>query len=198
MQKQTIFKTPVVSGFFRYFFKICTRLIGWKIVGEKPADDKCVLIAAPHTSNWDFPTMMVAAFVLGMDVHWMGKHTLFPKGPLGAIMRWFGGIAIDRREARNTVEQMVAQYKKREQLLVLITPEGTRTRVDNWKAGFYHIAVGAGVPIYLGFVDTKTKQAGIMQAFYPSGDYQQDLPAIMQFYKDKQGFNDDGRYQDLP
>jgi 1-acyl-sn-glycerol-3-phosphate acyltransferase len=198
MQKQTIFKTPVVSGFFRYFFKICTRLIGWKIVGEKPADDKCVLIAAPHTSNWDFPTMMVAAFVLGMDVHWMGKHTLFPKGPLGAIMRWFGGIAIDRREARNTVEQMVAQYKKREQLLVLITPEGTRTRVDNWKAGFYHIAVGAGVPIYLGFVDTKTKQAGIMQAFYPTGDYQQDLPAIMQFYKDKQGFNDDGRYQDLP
>lgn len=198
MQKQTIFKTPVVSGFFRYFFKICTRLIGWKIVGEKPADDKCVLIAAPHTSNWDFPTMMVAAFVLGMDVHWMGKHTLFPKGPLGTIMRWFGGIAIDRREARNTVEQMVAQYKKREQLLVLITPEGTRTRVDNWKAGFYHIAVGAGVPIYLGFVDTKTKQAGIMQAFYPTGDYQQDLPAIMQFYKDKQGFNDDGRYQDLP
>lgn len=198
MQKQTIFKTPVVSGFFRYFFKICTRLIGWKIVGEKPADDKCVLIAAPHTSNWDFPTMMVAAFVLGMDVHWMGKHTLFPKGPLGAIMRWFGGIAIDRREARNTVEQMVAQYKKREQLLVLITPEGTRTRVDNWKAGFYHIAVGAGVPIYLGFVDTKTKQAGIMQAFYPTGDYQQDLPAIMQFYKDKQGFNDDGRCQDLP
>lgn len=198
MQKQTIFKTPVVSGFFRYFFKICTRLIGWKIVGEKPADDKCVLIAAPHTSNWDFPTMMVAAFVLGMDVHWMGKHTLFPKGPLGAIMRWFGGIAIDRREARNTVEQMVAQYKKREQLLVLITPEGTRTRVDSWKAGFYHIAVGAGVPIYLGFVDTKTKQAGIMQAFYPTGDYQQDLPAIMQFYKDKQGFNDDGRYQDLP
>lgn len=188
MQKTTIFKTPLLSGFFRYLFMVATRLMGWKIVGERPADKRCVLIAAPHTSNWDFPTMMAAAFVLRLDLHWMGKHTLFPRGPLGSIMRWFGGIAIDRSQRHNTVEQIVEQYRLRKELLVLITPEGTRSDVEQWKAGFYHIARGAGVPIYLGFVDAKRREAGVGPVFYPSGDYLADLAEIMRFYRDKQGF----------
>lgn len=189
MQTRTVFTTPFVSGFFRVIFKIITRVIGWRIVGEKPSDKKYMLIAAPHTSNWDFPTMMVVAFVLGLDPHWVGKHTLFPKGILGALMRWLGGIGIDRRKAHNTVDQMIAQYAAREELMVLIAPEGTRSKVEHWKAGFYHIAVGAGVPIYLGFLDTKTRTTGIGKAFYPTGDYEKDILAIKAFYKDKVGFN---------
>ncbi|MBW2939645.1 lysophospholipid acyltransferase family protein [Zhongshania sp. CAU 1632] len=189
MQTRTIFNTPIVSGFFRVIFKTLTCLIRWRIVGVKPVEKKYVLIAAPHTSNWDFPTMMVVAFVLGLDPHWVGKHTLFPKGILGVVMRWLGGIGIDRRTAHNTVDQMVAEYTARDELMVLIAPEGTRSKVENWKAGFYHIAVGAGVPIYLGFLDTKTRTTGIAKAFYPTGDYEKDIAEIKSFYKDKVGFN---------
>jgi 1-acyl-sn-glycerol-3-phosphate acyltransferase len=191
MQSRTIFKTPVVSGFFRFVFIVLTRLRGWRITGEKPTEKKYILIAAPHTSNWDFPSMMAASFVLRLDVHWIGKHTLFPRGPLGMMMRWFGGIAIDRSKSHNTVEQMVSQFNGREDLVVIITPEGTRSKVKEWKAGFYHIAVGAGVPIYMAFVDTKTKVVGMGPAFYPTGDYAVDITSIMGFYADKTGFNPD-------
>lgn len=195
MQNRTIFKTPVISGFFRLLFIATTRLVGWRIVGTRPEHKKCVLIAAPHTSNWDFPTMMVAAFVLRLDIHWMGKDSLFPKGPLGAIMRWFGGISIDRSKTNNTVDQMVEQYRQRDELLVLITPEGTRSRVAQWKAGFYHIAVGAGVPIYLGFVDTTRREAGVGGIFHPTGNFEADIQEIYRFYNQKTGFKDrDRRY----
>lgn len=189
MQSRTIFNTPLVSGFFRAIFILLTWLLGWRIVGEKPTHKKYMMIAAPHTSNWDFPTMMVAAFVLRLDVHWVGKHTLFPKGGLGAVMRWFGGIGLDRRAANNTVEQMIAQYASRDELMLLIAPEGTRSKVDNWKAGFYHIAVGAGVPIYLAFLDIKTRHTGVGKVFYPTGDYDKDIADIKAFYKNKTGFN---------
>lgn len=188
MQKLTIFKTPLVNGFFRVLFKILTALKGWRVVGERPTEKKYMLIAAPHTSNWDFPSMMGAAFVLGFSPHWMGKHTLFPKGPLGAIMRWFGGIPVERSTANNTVEQMVEQYHQRDELCVIITPEGTRGKVNKWKGGFYHIAMGAGVPIYLAFVDIPSKTVGIGAVFHPTGDYAADLVKIKAFYADKVGF----------
>lgn len=189
MQTRTVFNTPIVRGFFRLMFITLTWLRGWEVVGEKPSHKKYILIAAPHSSNWDFPTMMGAAFVLGLDVHWIGKHTLFPKGVVGFVMRWLGGISIDRRKTNNTVDQIVEQYALRDDLLVLIAPEGTRSKVDNWKAGFYHIAVGAGVPIYLAFLDTKKRQTGIGKVFYPSGNYEKDLAEIKAFYSDKVGFN---------
>lgn len=188
MQTRTIFKTPLVSGFFRLVFMALTRLRGWRIEGEKPKDKKYVLIAAPHTSNWDFPTMMAASFILGLDVHWIGKHTLFPTGPFGALMRWFGGIGIDRRKKHNTVEQMVTNFNERDELVVIITPEGTRSKVNHWKAGFYHIAVGAGVPIYMAYVDTNLNVVGMGPAFYPTGDYDKDILEIRAFYADKRGF----------
>lgn len=192
METRTVFNTPIVSGFFRLLFKSLTWLRGWQVVGEKPSDKKYILIAAPHSSNWDFPTMMGAAFVLGLDVHWIGKHTLFPRGVVGLVMRWLGGISIDRGKTNNTVDQMVEQYALRDELLVLIAPEGTRSKVDNWKAGFYHIAVGAGVPIYLAFLDTKKRQTGIGKVIHPSGDYEKDLAEIKAFYSDKVGFNPEG------
>ncbi len=190
MQKHTIFKSPPLTFLLRPLFMLITKMVGWKVVGEKPEHKKCVLIAVPHTSNWDFPVMMVMAFVLRMDVHWMGKHTLFPRGPLGAIMRWFGGISIDRRKSNNTVEQVVSEYRSREELMVVIPPEGTRSAVESWKAGFYHIAQAAGVPIILGYVDAKTKTMGLGPAFFPTGNYEADLKEIKAFYKDMRGINE--------
>ena len=188
MQNNTIFRTPVVAPLFRAVFRAITFILGWKIVGDRPEEKKCLLIAVPHTSNWDFPAMMAVAFTLRLPVNWMGKHTLFPAGPLGAIMRWFGGISIDRRKSHNTVEQMAEAYQQRDELMLIITPEGTRSEVERWKGGFYHIAVAAGVPIYLGSVDVATKTAGVGPAFYPTGDYEADLREMMAFYEGKQGF----------
>lgn len=190
MQKNTIFKSAVIRFFLQPFFKLTTRLLGWKIVGEKPEHKKCVLIAVPHTSNWDFPAMMVIAFVLGLDVHWMGKHTLFPRGPLGAIMRWLGGISIDRRKKHNMVEQMAEEYRQRDELMLIITPEGTRSAVQTWKGGFYHIAQAADVPVILGYVDKNTRTMGLGPAYFPSGDYEADLAEIRAFYQGKRGFKD--------
>ncbi|WP_372863093.1 lysophospholipid acyltransferase family protein [Spongiibacter sp.] len=190
MQKNTIFKSSLLTLLLRPLFLFITKLLGWKILGEKPEYKKCVMIAVPHTSNWDFPAMMVIAFVLGMDVHWMGKHTLFPRGPLGAIMRWFGGISIDRRKSNNTVEQVAEEYRTRDELMVVIPPEGTRSAVERWKAGFYHIAQAADVPIILGYVDAKTKTMGLGPAFFPTGNYEADLKEIKAFYKDMRGINE--------
>ncbi len=120
----------------------------------------------------------------------MGKHTLFPRGPLGAIMRWFGGISIDRRKSNNTVEQVAEEYRTRDELMVVIPPEGTRSAVERWKAGFYHIAQAADVPIILGYVDAKTKTMGLGPAFFPTGNYEADLKEIKAFYKDMRGINE--------
>lgn len=190
MQNNTIFNTPVIAPLFRALCKAVTRLLGWRVIGEFPTEKKCVVIAAPHTSNWDFLVMLTVAFHFRLSVNWMGKHTLFPRGPLGAVVRWFGGISIDRRKKHNTVEQVVEEYGRRDELMVVITPEGTRSVVDQWKAGFYHIAHAAGVPIYLAFMDVKTKTVGLGPTFYPTGDYDADLKEIMAFYEDKQGFRE--------
>jgi 1-acyl-sn-glycerol-3-phosphate acyltransferase len=117
-----------------------------------PDCGKLVIIAAPHTSNWDFVFGMTGAFALGLELHWMGKHTLF-KPPLGGVMRWLGGLAIDRRAAHGVVEQVADEFARRGQLLLVVTPEGTRSKVERWKTGFWHIARAAGVPILLGGLD---------------------------------------------
>lgn len=164
------------------------RLRGWKVVGSAPTAKKYVLIAAPHTSNYDFPLMIGAAFTLRMDVHWMGKSSLF-QFPLGTIARWFGGIAIDRSRSNNTVDATVEVFKQRDELVVVIPPEGTRAKVTKWKSGFYHIAHQAGVPIILGYIDTATKTAGFGHSYTPTGDFEKDMVEIQAFYKDKKGFD---------
>jgi 1-acyl-sn-glycerol-3-phosphate acyltransferase len=162
------------------------RLIGWKVVGGLPAHNKYVLIGAPHTSNWDFPLMLLAVLKVGMDVHWLGKKSLFPF-PFGGFMQWLGGIPVDRSKSNNLVDQLVELFQRREELILLIPPEGTRSQVERWKSGFYYVAQGAGVPILLGFIDSSRKQLGFGPLFYPTGDYAVDLVAIQEFYRDKRG-----------
>ncbi len=186
--RRTVFNTPVITPLLRLLAIVLLKLIGWKAVGRPVEGARFVLIGAPHTSNWDFPLMLMVVLKLRLQVFWMGKHTLFPF-PVGWFMKWLGGIPVNRSKAQNLVEQTVQQYREHPQLVVLVPPEGTRAKVKEWKTGFYHIAVNAGVPILMGYVDAATKQAGLADFFHPTGDIAKDMPAIRAFYADKVGIN---------
>ncbi len=178
---KTIFASPWISGLMHRLSVRALRWLGWQVEGELPPGGKCVLIVAPHTSNWDFPIGLMVCFALRLEAYWMGKHTLFPP-LLGGLMRWLGGIPVDRSRAGNLVATTIAAFAQCERLVVAIPPEGTRSRVSRWKTGFYHIACGAGVPIALGFIDFGRKTAGLKGAFVPTGDIEADLPKIQAVY----------------
>lgn len=146
-----------------------------------PTDRKLVIIAAPHTSNWDMPIMLAAAFYYRISLKWMGKKSLF-EGPFGWTMHATGGIPIDRSKSNNVVSQMIEKYNNAEDLLVAVPPEGTRAKVRYWKTGFYNIAHGADIPIALGFLDYRRKVAGIGARLTTTGDYDKDLEDIKRFY----------------
>jgi 1-acyl-sn-glycerol-3-phosphate acyltransferase len=177
----TVFDSPGIRAFLRWFSNTYLRLFGWKVEGAVPDIPKMIMIAAPHTSNWDFPITMFLALSLNTKVYWMGKKSLFKK-PFGSIMSWLGGIAVDRSKANNAVSGMVDVFNSHDELIVIIPPEGTRGQVTYWKTGFYHIAHGANVPIVLGFVDYGRKAGGIGPTIYPTGDLEADMYAIQSFY----------------
>lgn len=183
---RTLFRVPILSQLLKFIATILLKIIGWRVVGALPSERKYVLIGAPHTSNWDFPLMLLAVLKVGMDVHWLGKSSLFPP-IVDSVMRWLGGIAVDRSKNNNLVAQLVDLFRARDELVVLIPPEGTRAKVERWKSGFYHVAAGAGVPILLGFVDASRKELGFGPLFYPTQDYAADLLKIQEFYRDKRG-----------
>ena len=184
--RTTVFSTPLLTPTLRLIAMVILRLMGWTAIGRELHRPKLVLIGAPHTSNWDFPLMLLIVLKLRLNVFWMGKHTLF-RFPFGGLMRWLGGIPIDRSKSNNVVQQVTEEYNKQSELVVLIPPEGTRSKVDRWKTGFYHIARNAGVPILLGYVDAPRKEAGLADFFTPTGDLERDMAAIRAFYADKGG-----------
>lgn len=184
--RRTFFNTPVIRHFFLALSWIGLKIAGWKLEGLPPKEAKYVLIAVPHTSNWDFPLTLALAFLLRFDIYWMGKDSLF-KGPLGPVMRWFGGLPIDRSKANNVVQSTIDAFNHHDRLIVLIPPEGTRSKVAEWKKGFYHIAHGAGVPIGRGFLDYGRKVGGFGPTFYPTGDVDKDIADIQEFYQDITG-----------
>lgn len=184
----TIFDTPVINTLMRWFSLAVLRLCGWRVEGQKPTERKYVLIAAPHTSNWDFPYTLMICFAMRLDVYWMGKASLFPPF-FGAVSRWMGGIAVDRARAGNLVQGTVNAFNDNQKLTVIVPPEGTRNKVTHWKTGFYYIAHGAGVPIALGYLDFKRKAGGIGKLFYPTGDIEKDMKVIQEFYAGISGKN---------
>ena len=140
------------------------------------------MIAAPHTSNWDFVYARAAFYLMGIPLRFTIKKELF-FFPLGPILSAFGGIAIDRSKKGGMVGHMIELYKDRKELFILVTPEGTRSKAKNWKKGFYHVALGAGVPISCGYLDYAKKEAGIGPTVLPTGDYEKDLEIIQRFYR---------------
>lgn len=169
--------------FSRRFARMIMGLFGWRVEGTLPNASKFIVIGAPHTSNMDWFIVMGAAFVLGVRISWMAKHSLFKK-PMGGIMRWLGGVPIDRRQAQGTVGSAVQRFNERDELILCITPEGTRARVKGqWKKGFYHIAEEADVPILAAAFDYGKKCVRFGPTFKPSGDVEADLPFIISTFE---------------
>ena len=162
------------------------RLTGWAPDGERPTADRFVLIAAPHTSNWDLVYLLALAEVYDLRVSWMGKHTLF-RPPFGALFRALGGIAIRRHERADRVGAMAKEFAERERFALVVPSEATRGWAPHWKSGFYHIARRAEVPIVMGFLDYRRRRGGFGPALLASGDVKRDMDAIRAFYADKVG-----------
>ncbi|MGI9282064.1 MAG: lysophospholipid acyltransferase family protein [Endozoicomonas sp.] len=182
----TVFNTPIISQLLKVLARLCLLISGWKVEGKKPCVPRYVLVAAPHTSNWDFFIGMAVGLSHGIGAHWLGKSSLF-WGPLGPIMRWLGGIPVDRARRSSLVEQSICCFKGNKQLGLVICPEGTRFKGDRWRTGFYHIAKGAEVPIILAYLDFRKKKAGFGPAIKPGCSMEKDLAEIQAFYEKKQG-----------
>jgi len=174
-------KGLTLNKFIAWIGLIFLKMLGWRIEGEVPDIKKFVIIAAPHTTNWDFPITLAITFVLKIKVYWMGKAAMF-RWPFGAACRWLGGIPIDRSQSQKVVEQSVHAFKEMDNLIMVIPPEGSRKKVSYWKTGFYHIANEANVPIVLGFLDYRRKVGGIGPTFYPTGRIEEDMQEIKAFY----------------
>lgn len=170
----------------RWLAAFILRLIGWRTVYALPPGPKSVVIVYPHTSNWDFPIGMLFKMHHGVDLHWAGKDTLF-RGPL----RWFfsklGGVPINRREATGMTRQLAEAYAQNESFSICIAPEGTRSKSDHWKTGFYRLALTTGLPLGLGFIDYGSKSAGIAHWVTLTGDETADLEMLRSYYADKTG-----------
>ena len=162
--------------------------LGWTIQAELPDIKKYVVIAAPHTSNWDFPLAILAARAMNLKVHWMGKHTLF-RWPYGWFFRAIGGTPVRREYGQNYINEMADLFERSEQLVLVLAPEGTRGKTDHWKTGFYYIARAANVPILMGYMDFGRKQVGTGGLFYPGEDIDADFARIREFYANRQGKN---------
>ena len=174
------------NGFSRALGRALLRLFGWRIEGELPELSKCVAIAAPHTSNWDFFFGISTIFALGLRVDWIGKRALF-RGPFGPFMRFLGGTPVARTEGEGRVAQIVDAMRSRDAYILGLSPEGTRKRVERWKTGFYHVALQAGVPILLTYFDYARKTVGIGPTFEPTGAIERDIAEIQGFYRGKTG-----------
>jgi 1-acyl-sn-glycerol-3-phosphate acyltransferase len=161
-------------------------LMGWQLAGERPTHDHYVLIAAPHTSNWDLPLMLVFAAAFDIKVTWMAKHSLF-YAPIGWIMRKLGGMPIARHKSGKIVDAMVEAFETTPHLVLVVPTEGTREKAEYWKSGFYHIARQASVPIVPSFLDFGRKRGGFGPALETTGDMRADMQFFRDFYRGMQG-----------
>ena len=188
--QRTIFTTPGVNTVLRAMSIGFLKATGWTLDGQAPAGHpKCVLIAAPHTSNWDLPYTLMVAFALRMNIHWMGKRQIF-RWPFGGLMRWLGGIAVDRSQSTNLVAASAKALRDAEgSVHLVIPPEGARSQTRHWKTGFYWIAHEAGVPIVLAYMDYPRKLSGLGPVFTPTGDIEADMLQIKAYYAQYKGKN---------
>ena len=159
---------------------------GWKVRGDWPAIDKAVLVAAPHTSNWDGVNMLATAGFYRVKLRWMGKKSL-TQGPFGWLLKWLGCVPIDRSKQNDVVQAMADAFADSRRMILAIPPEGTRSATREWKTGFYHIARAAGVPLVLSVLDYGAKTISLAAVIHPSGDYNADLAIIQHYYASARG-----------
>lgn len=176
------------NAFSQWLARAILARLGWRIEGEIINLPKMVLIGAPHTSNWDLILTIGVMFALGVRFSWVAKHTIF-RWPLGVLLRWLGGIGINRRSTKGFVEKMVGEIQARDKILLAIMPEGTRSKVGEWRSGFYYIAHQAQVPINLVVFDYGRKILTLGPVIYPTGDFAADLPRIKAGFAHATGYN---------
>ena len=185
MQK-IVYDQPLVRGTLRNIALWFMKQRGWQFTGSLPPEKKFVAILAHHTSNWDFPIGISVCLYFRVRVFWLGKSTLFLPG-LGPVMRWLGGIPVQRSDPADLVNDLVTLLEQEDNIVFGITPEGTRSRVEKWKTGFYRIAHSLELPVVLGYLDYDSKTCGIGMTIYPSGDFEADMEQIRTFYKSVNG-----------
>ncbi len=161
---------------------------GWRIEGEFPAATKNVTIVAPHTSNWDFTLGIAVVFAVGLRVAFLGKHTLF-KPPFNGLVRWLGGIPVDRRVSHGVVGECVRAFRSAPALMLALAPEGTRKGPSQWKTGFYRIAEGAGVPIFGVAFDYGRHVVQLLPIFETTQDPVRDLEFLHSLFGPMRGLN---------
>ncbi|MBP6870761.1 MAG: lysophospholipid acyltransferase family protein [Bacteroidales bacterium] len=165
------------------FAKALLKIMGWRITGViPPGTKKCIIAVAPHTSYWDFVIGRLAYWVMGIKASFLIKKEVF-RFPFKFLLLSMGGIPVDRGRSSKMVEQVAEQFRKADSLYIVITPEGTRKPVRNWKKGFYYIAMQAQVPIALGYLDYARKEGGVGKVIFPNGDYDSQLKEIKEFYR---------------
>ncbi len=170
----------------KYLSKKILQLAGWKLNIVLPEERKFVLIGAPHTSNWDFPLALLAFWTIDLKFYWVGKKQIF-WGPLHYLFTYLGGIPVDRSSSKGLIQQIANKIEQTHEIAVAIAPEGTRSKTDNWKSGFYHLAVSAKVPICLAYIDFSNHTLGFEQVLYPTGNIDEDMKIIADFYKNIKG-----------
>ncbi len=169
----------------KYFTLLIFSLLGWKVKGFFPPHiKKGILIAAPHTSNWDFIFALAYFYKLKIPFRYTIKQEWLERFFIGGIMKKSGAIGIDREQRKNMVDALSDIFNNEDNIVLIIQPEGTRKNTKYWKTGFYRAAQKAEVPLVLGYLDYKKKTAGIGPSFIPTGDYKKDMDVLKDFYKD--------------
>jgi 1-acyl-sn-glycerol-3-phosphate acyltransferase len=161
--------------------RLVLSVFGWRKAGQVPSARNIVIIAAPHTTNWDFIFLLAAAYSFGISVNWLGKDSLF-RSPLGPILRFLGGVPVDRSKRNNLVQSLSAQIEHGSGIALVIQPSGTRRRTEHWKSGLYRTAEAAQITLVCGYLYYQKKEAGLGLAFLPS-DLSQDMNRIREFYE---------------
>jgi 1-acyl-sn-glycerol-3-phosphate acyltransferase len=178
---QSVTLTPMMR-----FCRFILGLFGWRVVRNLPPTNKFVMVGAWHTSNWDFPLAVLAMGGMGIKLNFIGKQSLV-NGPFGWVMKRLGVIGVDRAKTKNFTQKVAELYKTMDELRVVVPAEGTRSKAEYWRTGFYYIALEAKVPLAFSFLDAATKIIGIDGYFMPTGNRDEDLQKVIDFYKDKRG-----------
>lgn len=170
------------SGFAHYFGRFLIKIFGWRVEGGVPESKHMLIIAAPHTSNWDALFLLGAAYSFGIKVNWLVKNSFFVP-VLAQMITFFGGVPVDRSRATNMVSRLADQIRNSDGTNLVVPPAGTRSYTEYWKSGFYRIALEANIPVVCGYLDYDRKVAGLGLTFELSGEVKEDMARIREFYE---------------
>ncbi len=176
----------MLRSLIHWFSRFLLFLLGWRVQISGPLPRRCIVLGAPHTSNWDLVFALLLMGVTRTRFHWIGKKEIF-RWPVAGLFTALGGIPVNRRVRQDFVGQIVSMFNQADTLRIAIAPEGTRSLAPYWRTGFYYMALNADVPIVMAFVDGGRKIVGWGKSFVPSGNLYQDFEILQQFYADHKG-----------